>query len=278
MAAVPARRATDIDDVLAVLDDVAGWATERASPLGYFAVLYRSVTAKVRDGIEDGFFDDGDRMARLDVVFANRYLDALERSLRGGTPTRSWALAFAATDAPVLVLQHLLVGINAHINLDLGAAVSETAGTAALVDLRADFDRINVILASMVANNQANLAEISPWLGLLDTFGGRHDDTIVRFSIEVARVDAWRFATELHGLDDPGRPDAVAVRDGQVEGVGRAILHPGWLGPVVWLVRLRESRDVRHNLAVLARLPAPELDRVEAVVRGARSVTDAGPG
>ncbi|MBY5161407.1 hypothetical protein [Salsipaludibacter albus] len=78
----------------------------------------------------------------------------------------------------------------------------------------------------------------------------------------------------------PARPaddidDVLAVLDDVVVGIGRAILRPGWLTPVAWLVGLRESRDVRHNLEVLARLPTPDLDRVEAVVQGHQSVTDA---
>jgi F420-0:gamma-glutamyl ligase-like protein len=63
--------------------------------------------------------------------------------------------------------------------------------------VRRDFDRINEILASLMTAITHDIAEVSPWIGLLNRIGGRHDDEIVRFSIEVARSEAWRFAAEL---------------------------------------------------------------------------------
>ena len=74
-APTPAPRT--IDDVLADLDVILEKSLAAPSRLGYFAALYRKVTAKVKEGIESGFFDDGPRMEQLDVVFASRYLDAL---------------------------------------------------------------------------------------------------------------------------------------------------------------------------------------------------------
>ena len=67
--------ATDIDGVIQQLDVIIDWAHRHKSRLGYFAALYRKVTLKVKEGISEGFFEDGERMERLDVVFANRYLD-----------------------------------------------------------------------------------------------------------------------------------------------------------------------------------------------------------
>ncbi len=51
-----------------------------------------------------------------------------------------------------------------------------------------------------MAGIERDIAEVSPWIGLLGRIGGRRDDEIVRFSIEVARSEAWRFATELAPL------------------------------------------------------------------------------
>jgi hypothetical protein len=53
---------------------------------------------------------------RLDVTFANRYLTAYEQFRSGQKPTLSWQLAFQTTAAWYpLIVQQLLVGINAHI-------------------------------------------------------------------------------------------------------------------------------------------------------------------
>ncbi len=69
--------AKTIDEVIQQLEKIVGWARDNQGRLGYFAALYRKVTVKVKEGIADGFFKDAMRMERLDVIFANRYLEAL---------------------------------------------------------------------------------------------------------------------------------------------------------------------------------------------------------
>jgi hypothetical protein len=49
--------ATTIDQVIAQLEDIIGWAEENASRLGYFAALYRKVTLLIQSGIENYDFD-----------------------------------------------------------------------------------------------------------------------------------------------------------------------------------------------------------------------------
>ena len=77
--------ADTIDEVVERLTEIVEWSRAANSRLGYFAALYRKVTVKVHEGIADGFFDEGDRMERLDVIFANRYLEAFRGPPRGKT-------------------------------------------------------------------------------------------------------------------------------------------------------------------------------------------------
>ena len=253
-----------IDEVLDALDGVIARAMQRASRVGFFAAIYRKVTAKIAEGIASGFFDDGERMERFDVTFAQRYLAALHGHQTGTATTRSWELALDATDnRRPIILQHLLAGINAHINLDLGISAATTAPGQALPGLRRDFDRINEILASMIANVERDLGELSPWIGLLGRIGGHHDDAVIRFSLGAARTEAWRFATELAPLaaDDWAAP--IAARDVRVARLANTVLHPGWLSAPLLLIRLRETNDVRRTIEVLNRMPAPDLQVVE---------------
>jgi hypothetical protein len=261
-----------VQDVLDALDEVIDRSIERRDRVGYFAAMYRQVTAKVAEGIAGGFFDDGARMARLDVVFASRYLTALEDHQGGRPTTRSWEVAFrAATSARPIIVQHLVAGINAHINLDLGIAAAATAPGDALPGLRRDFDRINEILALLVAGIEGDIAEVSPWIGLLEKIGGRHDDEIVKFSIEVARTEAWRFAVELAPLAPEDWAGPISARDARVVRVGRRVLDPGLLGAGLVVIRARESNDVRRVIRVLTGVTPPSLTRVEQRVRLARS-------
>jgi hypothetical protein len=96
------------------------------------------------------------------------------------------------------------VGISAHLNLDLGIAAAETAPAHALAGLRRDFDRINEIIASLITHVEHDIAEVSPWIGLLDRIGGRHDEEIVRFSMSDRRR-----SVAPHRLFRPGGSGAV---------------------------------------------------------------------
>lgn len=261
-----------LEGVLSALDDEIDAARRQASPDGYFPCLYRRVTEKVAEGIAEDFFDDAGRMARLDRVFAERYLDA-RRALRAGRPpTRSWHAAFSAAQQwrPAIV-QHLLLGINAHINLDLGIATAATAPPDELSSMRRDFDRINEILHAIVAEVMRDIGGVSPWIGLLDAVGGRTDDEVVRFSITVARTQAWRFATELAPLPADQRAAPIRAKDARVAALARRVLAPGPLiGAALLIVRLRETKDVRRVIDVLRAVPGPDLQEIDARVQGRR--------
>ena len=255
-----------IDDVLEELDLIMAWSLDEESRLGFFATLYRKVTARVKEGIEEGFFDDGARMERLDVVFATRYFEALAHFARGERPTAAWQLAFEAVDRwRYLILQQLLAGINAHINLDLGIAAAEVAPGDELPALKADFDRINEILFSLVAEVEGAIGEVSPWIAFLERLGGKAGDALVRFSLSVARDGAWRLAGRLAPLPPAEWGPAVERRDASTAKLGREILSPGpFLRWGLLAIRLRESSDVRRILEVLAGAPEPDLARIEA--------------
>src|SRR5690606_31257892 len=151
--------AYDVDDVLDILDVMVADATVAADRRGYFAALYRQVTVEVRRGIAAGVFDDGARMSVFDAAFANRYFDACVAPV----PPRSWRVAFAAAESESpIVLPHLLLGINAHINLDLGVVTGTMFRGGALAGFRDDFDRINDILAGLIPRTRQVVAGFSP--------------------------------------------------------------------------------------------------------------------
>jgi len=115
-----------IDPIIAELSSIIVQAEAEASRIGYFAALYRRVTVAVREQLQS--FEDPARLARLDVIFARRYLDALAAWRVRQPCSACWKVAFDTTrlNKPI-ILQHLLLGINAHINLDLGIACARTS-------------------------------------------------------------------------------------------------------------------------------------------------------
>jgi hypothetical protein len=248
-----ATPATTIDDVISQLTAIVVWSKENNSRMGYFAALYRKVTIQVKKGITEGHFDDGPRMERLDVIFANRYIHACYQYQTGQTPTQSWVRAFDATERwwPI-VLQHLLMGMNAHINLDLGIAAAETVPPDQLKNLKGDFNKINGVLASLVGGVQEELAEIWPVLGILNRYLGNVQESIINFSMEKARDAAWSFAEELSPLSGPSRGEAIAEKDAMFARFSDVILHPGFtLSAVLKIIRLGERGTVRERIGIL---------------------------
>jgi hypothetical protein len=256
LAAVPASftPAATIDDVVTRLDAIITRARAKSDRAGFFACLYRDVTVHVRDGIAAGRFQDGARMARLDVVFANRYL-AAEAAVRAGRrPSHSWAVAFdAARRRDLIILQHLLLGMNAHINLDLGVASAQVAPGAELTGLKHDFIEITVLLNELLDDVQNRIARVSPWMGVLDRVGGRGEEEVCKFCLGGSRDVAWRTAEHLARLE-PARHDAEIDRlDRIVAMLALPIRSPGLLLRAALAgIRLREPNAVAPVLDALS--------------------------
>jgi hypothetical protein len=239
-------QANNIDQVLELLEAIIDDAKAQNSRLGFFAALYRQVTLEVQRGIERGFFDDGPRMERFDTLFANRYLAALTEWQAAGTPTRSWKVAFAAMEQPQeIILQDLLVGMNAHINLDLGIAAAQLCPGESIYGLQDDFAKINQILAALIQGVEAVIGRFSPLFGLLEKIGGKDATEVLSFSMDAARQDAWAHAVILAQQSPALQALTIEALDGKVAFLGRIIANPtGIVGKAVELVRLSESDDV----------------------------------
>jgi hypothetical protein len=245
-----------IDQVIARLNAILDDALRHGHRIGYFAALYERVTTNVRRALVAGnVFADNARMERLDVVFASRFLTAWELHTSGGTPSESWQVAFAALDDPdPLVVQHLLLGMNAHIGLDLGVAAATIAPTPeAQTSLWPDFKRINDVLSRLVRVVEDELGEISPRLARIESFAPHLEDRLFDFGIDVARDFAWALAQELARTPREGWDGVIAARDGEVAAMGRALypLH-GLAGRVQRWIRAEESSEVRYNIQVVA--------------------------
>lgn len=248
-------QATDIDDVLVQLGRIIERYRERKNPLAFFPAVYRATTARVRAGIREGRFADGARMERLATVFANRYLAAFHvaEAGAGGRPARAWQAAFDAAARPhTMILQHVLVGMNAHINFDLPLAVIAAAGQGAVADIEADFQEINHILAALLDPVQEVIDGFSPLLNVLDQVGGRTDEALVTFSINNARDEAWHEATRLALEPVEQRERSILSLDRRVTLLAERIIMPdGPLGMASSLIARTESTDIAAITAAM---------------------------
>jgi hypothetical protein len=245
--------AESIDEVIDRLTTLVDWAREAHSRLGYFAALYRKVTKQVREDIHRGRFDDAERMERFDVIFANRYLQALIDVRKGHPPSQVWAFSFQHSESywPI-VLQHLLLGMNAHINLDLGIAAAQTMRGRSLEALQDDFNKINAVLASLVDDVQKALAEVWLTLRLFNATLGSIEAAVIGFSMDKARNEAWESAERLWRTPDTEWPSAIREQDQKMMSVAKLVYRPGMLlGTVTHVVRLGEVQDVARVIDIV---------------------------
>jgi hypothetical protein len=197
-------------------------------------------------------------MGRFVEHFAARYLGPLRAHREGGDVPRCWRVAFEAGPEH-LILQHLVLGINAHVNLDLAVVAAETCPGGEIASLHDDFMRVNDILGALLPKVRFCIDRFSPLLDVLDRIGGKGDDELLNFSIGVAREEAWSQALVLAATDDPARrASLIDSLDRSVSLLGKVVASPGGLLQIgVDLVAATESDDV---VAVIDALSVVALD------------------
>ncbi|NTW24678.1 MAG: hypothetical protein HGA37_08265 [Lentimicrobium sp.] len=245
------KPATTIDEVISVLNEIIDREVSLNSPLAYFPALYRLVTVRVKNGLTKNEFEDPLQMEQLDVRFANRYITAYQHSKSGKPITGSWRIAFEAPKNNLLILQHLLLGMNAHINLDLGIAAAGIMEGKPLAGLESDFNTINRILAEMSDKVQSGIGKVSPLIGLLDRLAGNSDAMLVKFSITEARDGAWKSANEFHASANDQA--LLLLRDKKISALGLALIYPNskWIRTLVTFIRLAETSNVKKVVGII---------------------------
>jgi hypothetical protein len=151
-------------------------------------------------------------------------------------------------------VQHIVLGINAHINLDLAVAAAQTSPGDQITGLRNDFEQINDILVDVLCDLQGALNEVSPLLGGLDLVLGRIDEEIFGFELQKARAEAWEAAVLLAGQSPEARRRTVGMLDRYAQGVGGIVLTPPFPVPAaLQVVRFAERVDTSEAIEHLDR-------------------------
>jgi hypothetical protein len=90
-----ARTAT-IGELIAHMEDIQARLDASGDARRYWHGVYRRGTVAIRSEIERGGFHDPAWLERWDLVFADFYLEAMERWDRGRAPSGPWQVAFEA--------------------------------------------------------------------------------------------------------------------------------------------------------------------------------------
>lgn len=242
-----------IQEVLNELDSIVETSIRSENPIGIFAYIYRRTTAQIKEAIDKGEFEDNERMIKLDVAFANLYLSAYENYRMNRMISACWQTAFDARQDKITIIQHIMLGMNAHINLDLGVAACSVMDGNDIHGLEKDFMKVNDILATLVDEMQSKLSKVSRFMFLLDWLGKRKDEDIINFSMSEARRQSWRNAVFFSESTDKERSTKIAVADRVVDQFARIILRPdSWaLRKALGVIAYFEEEDIAKIIAGL---------------------------
>ena len=218
----------------AQLDELRQAGDARAA----FHATYLRTTRAVADALRAGAFLDGGWVERWDVAFARLYLDALDAARRGDPVPRPWAVAFAAAAGhrSLPALQHVLLGMNAHINYDLPQALlavisdAEFDDPALLARREADHRKIDEVLSARVRAEDAELRELATARSWRDDVLQPLNRAATRRFLRESRAKVWANAEALSGSRRQG-DSAYAARLGQLEELSAArvadLVRPG---------------------------------------------------
>lgn len=252
-----------LDAVIARIDEIVEHSCETNHGAGLFAALYGQVTRRVRAAVIAGdVFEDNDRMILFDQVFAQLYFDAYDAWMAGRLREGPWFLAFEAGRVPgVFLIQHVLLGINAHITQDLAIAAGEVAlqesserGVPVEESLEAlyrDYGVINQILSELLEEVQGALGRHSVLLSVVDVLGGKADERLGMLTIEQSRERAWRFARAYVRMQESHRGAMCDVLRAEGTMLSRPVAGSH---PLLWALRRLETTDLRRAIRTLNRV------------------------
>jgi hypothetical protein len=242
-----------IAEVLIRLDAIIQETENEGSRQGYFAVLYHRMTLAVQQGIQQNVFKDAARMERLDVIFATRYLDAYAAYQTNQPLTNGWRTVFdACKSSSLTVIQHLILGVNTHINLDLAIAAADTCPGNTIFAMQADYNKINDIIAALTDEVQFELTKIWWPLALLKNIVNGQQDAVIDFSITKARQAAWASGVALANLQGDVRNGYINTMDNMVVVIAKRIIDPGFfINLLLKFIRLFEDKNVRNVIQLI---------------------------
>ena len=243
----------NIQDVIDQLTQITEQCKASKNRAGYFAALYKRMTVAVRDGINANQFEDGARMEKLDMIFAQRYLDAYACFFSKQSCSTSWQCAFGAcTDNALIVLQHLLLGINTHINLDLAIASAEVAPGDSIHALQNDFNHINSSISSLIDDIQECLCEVWLPMRMLIKIANGKQMAVLNFSIDKAREASWSNAVMLANMNAEQKNSYIQQMDNVVKLLGEKIKSPDIATRfILEAIHVTEYNDVERTINLI---------------------------
>src|SRR5712691_1058827 len=204
---------------------------DRRDRRAIFVTAYLNITRAVKLRVEENWFQDNAWVTRYAVSFANLYRQALLAFERGDAESlpKAWKISFeTSVNGTGLVMQDLVLGINAHINHDLSLALIEVSIDPERATRHQDHTAVNQVLQAATGLLTDRISSMfAPLLSILDHAFNPLDEALTSFSIEKARENAWVEAVALaNAQSDQERAAIRGCLDDQSAVLARLILAP----------------------------------------------------
>lgn len=242
-----------ISEVIQKLEAIV--AQKDSGRMAWFAAVYLHMTKAVDKAIQQRLFEDNERMERLDVLFANRYLDAIAGYREGRPVSACWNFAFTNNQqSDFVVLQHILTGMNAHINYDLALAAAATVSTQEeIIALKQDFVSINDLIATLAGDIQARLTQLWWPMRFITRLAKGKEKAVLNFSVVKAREASYANAVALVNLPKARYDNYCKMLDQTVAAISQKIITPDWMTRILLKpVKLLEEKDPQKVTQILA--------------------------
>lgn len=195
LAEIAATPVSTIAEVVSVMERIDG-LLPNDDGLKWFNLLYLLVTKAVLENPPPGGWSAPGWLARLDVIFAGMYFDAIVKwTAQPTSAPKAWQVLFDARQrTEIMRVQFALCGMNAHINYDLQFAIVEACREQNIAPSfdspeRSDFEYVNNILEIAEAQIIPHIA--TEIVGVIDESLGRLDNILAMWGVRKARDTAW---------------------------------------------------------------------------------------
>jgi len=166
-----------------------------------FASVYTLTTLRMAESIDSGSYVNTSWMKSYQTEFANHYRTALRAYVLGNRNQvpNAWLKAFdSAAAGQTLIIQDVLLGMNAHINFDLPFAIEAVKLSPSTSSRYADHQRVNDVLARVSDEIVAALGSLyGSNYAALDNALGPLDELLLATGMSAARQNAWNNAVLL---------------------------------------------------------------------------------
>jgi hypothetical protein len=204
-----------------------------ADPRADFLGCYQMMTSNMLAAIDAGEFNDPQWVHRLLHNFAGYYFHALDAYEQDQVETpQVWRLTFDSARQPdALVLQNLLLGINAHINYDLIFTLEDMLSPEwqqlsrdQRLKRYEDHCHVNEVIRRTIDSVQDTIIESkTPLMNIVDELLGQSDEWIVSQMISRWRDDVWDQAQRLLDCNNPEERQSICQQI-EVKTINRAQL------------------------------------------------------